>query len=45
VFSAGLEPGQLNSLAVQVMAEEGLDTSEQQPQSVFELLRQGRLFD
>ncbi|ADK85999.1 Protein-tyrosine phosphatase, low molecular weight [Desulfarculus baarsii DSM 2075] len=45
VDSAGLEPTQLNPLAVEVMAEEGLDISEQRPQSVFELYRQGNLYD
>ena len=45
VESAGLDPTQLNPLAVEVMAEEGLDISDQKPQSVFDLYRAGRLYD
>ncbi|MDY6994500.1 MAG: arsenate reductase ArsC [Pseudomonadota bacterium] len=44
VESAGLEPGQLNPLAVQVMQEVGIDIAHQQPQSVFELVKTGKLF-
>ncbi len=43
--SAGFEPGPLNPLAVEVMAEEGLDISHKQAQSVFELFKQGRIFE
>lgn len=45
VESAGLEPGPLNPLAVEVMAEEGLDISHNQARSVFELFREGRVFE
>ncbi|MFH1059518.1 MAG: arsenate reductase ArsC [Pseudomonadota bacterium] len=45
VDSAGFKPGPLNPLAVQVMAEDGIDISGQLPQSVFDLYRQGRLYD
>jgi arsenate reductase len=45
VDSAGFKPEPLNPLAVQVMAEEGIDISGQRPQSVFELYRQGKLYD
>lgn len=44
--SAGLEPaGAVNPLVVEVMREEGFDLSQKKPQSVFELFKQGRLFD
>jgi arsenate reductase len=42
--SAGLEPGKLNPLAVQVMAEAGIDISKKKTQSVFDVFRSGRLF-
>ena len=35
VESAGLEPTELNPLAVAVMREAGIDISDQKPQSVF----------
>jgi len=44
VESAGLEPGQLNPLAVQVMQEVGIDIAHQQPQSVFKVVKTGKLF-
>ena len=44
VESAGLEPGPLNPLVVEVMKEDGLDLSDKQARSVFELFRQGRIF-
>jgi len=44
VESAGFEPGPLNPLAVEVMKEEGIDISHKQSQSVFELFKQGRIF-
>ena len=37
--SAGLEPGQLNPLAVQVMDEIGIDISNNKTQAVFDVLR------
>jgi arsenate reductase len=45
VDSAGLEPGPLNPLAVAAMSEIGIDISGQKTQSVFELFKQGKLFD
>ncbi|MFZ0133317.1 MAG: arsenate reductase ArsC, partial [Desulfobacterales bacterium] len=46
VESAGLEPAEaVNPLVVRVMGEVGFDLSEKKPQNVFELFRQGRLYD
>jgi arsenate reductase len=46
VESAGLEPASaVNPLVVEVMKEDGFDLSAKRPQSVFELFKQGRLFD
>ena len=45
VQSAGFQPAPLNPLAVEVMAEDGLDISGQTAQSVFRLFQEGRLFD
>ena len=42
--SAGLEPGQLNPLAVQVMNEVGIDISHRTTQAVFDLFKSGELF-
>src|SRR5947207_11489152 len=42
--SAGLEPGQLNPLAVQVMDEEGIDISNNKTQAVFDVFKSGELF-
>ena len=44
VDSAGLEPTELNPLAVAVMKEAGIDISDQKPQSVFGLFQQGKLY-
>ena len=44
VESAGLEPTELNPLAVAVMREAGIDISDQKPQSVFGLFKQGKLY-
>jgi len=43
-MSAGLEPGDLNPLAVEVMREVGVDIAGKPTQSVFELFRSGKLF-
>lgn len=43
--SAGLEPGVLNPLAVEVMREIGIDISQKKTQGVFDLFKQGRLFN
>ncbi len=42
--SAGLEPGALNPLVVEVMKETGTDISRNATKSVFDFLRQGKLF-
>lgn len=43
--SAGLEPGVLNPYVVKVMAEEGIDISGNKTKSVFDIFKQGRLFN
>lgn len=43
--SAGLEPGPLNPLAVEVMKEAGIDISMNQAKSVFGLYKEGRLYN
>jgi len=45
VFSAGLEPGILNPLAVEIMHEMGVDISANQTKSVFDFFKRGELFD
>lgn len=45
VESAGLDPTALNPLVVAVMAEEGIDLSAKRTRRVFDLYRDGRLFD
>ncbi|MDA8126166.1 MAG: arsenate reductase ArsC [Deltaproteobacteria bacterium] len=42
--SAGLEPGTLNPLVVQVMAEAGIDISKNRTKSVFAMVQSGELF-
>ena len=42
--SAGLEPGVLNPLAVEVMKEIGIDISRKQTKSAFDLFKKGELF-
>ena len=42
--SAGLEPGTLNPLVVEVMREAGYDISGNPVDSVFDFFRQGRLY-
>ena len=42
--SAGLEPGALNPLAVEVMREAGLDISSNRTKSVFDLFKVGKHF-
>ena len=44
-FSAGLEPGTLNPIAVKALAEEGIDISRNETKSVFDLYRSGALFN
>lgn len=45
VESAGLEPTEINPLVIEVMKEEGIDLSEATTQSVFELFKDGKLYD
>lgn len=42
--SAGIEPGTLNPLAVQVMKEDGIDISTNKTKDVFEFLKRGKLY-
>ena len=42
--SAGLEPGVLNPLAVEVMQEMGIDISGNQTKDVFDLFKKGELY-
>jgi arsenate reductase (thioredoxin) len=42
--SAGLDPGELNALAVEVMAEIGIDISQNKTKSVFEVWKSGETF-
>lgn len=42
--SAGLEPGSLNPLAIEVMKEEGIDISNNPTRDVFDLFKQSRHF-
>jgi arsenate reductase len=42
--SAGLEPGKLNPLVVEVMKEIGIDISNNKTKSAFNLFKQGRMF-
>jgi arsenate reductase len=45
VESAGLEPGKLNPLAVEVMGEIGIDISQNITKSVFDFYKQGKRYD
>lgn len=42
--SAGLEPGNLNPLAVEVLQEIGIDISKNKTQAVFDVFKAGQLF-
>jgi arsenate reductase (thioredoxin) len=42
--SAGLEPGTINPLVIQVMQEVGIDLSQKKTQAVFDVWKSGRLF-
>jgi arsenate reductase (thioredoxin) len=42
--SAGLEAGELNPLAVQVMNEVGIDISNNETQAVFDVFKRGQIF-
>lgn len=43
--SAGLEPGKINPLVVEVMREIGVDLSQKGTRDVFEVYRQGKQYD
>jgi len=43
--SAGLEPGKLNPIAVEVMKEIGIDISNNATKSVFDFIKQGKQYD
>jgi arsenate reductase len=43
--SAGLEPGTLNPYVVEVMKEKGIDIGGNQTKSVFDIFKQGRLYN
>ncbi len=43
--SAGLEPGKLNPVVVGAMRQAGIDISGNKTKSVFEMYKQGRVFD
>ena len=46
IESAGLEPSErVNPLVVEVMKEEGFDLSDKIPRSVFELFKEGKLYN
>ncbi|MHC1791290.1 arsenate reductase ArsC [Solidesulfovibrio sp.] len=45
VESAGMTPTVINPLVVAVMAEEGIDLSGKKTRKVFDLFKEGRLFD
>jgi arsenate reductase (thioredoxin) len=42
--SAGLEPGTINPLVVEVMREAGIDLSQKKTQAVFDVWKAGKLF-
>jgi arsenate reductase len=42
--SAGLEPGKLNPLVVEVMKEVGIDLSNNETKSVFDFFKQGKFY-
>ena len=42
--SAGLEPGKLNPLAVEVLREKGIDISNNQTRAVFDVFKSAELF-
>jgi len=45
VESAGLEPGMLNQIVVEVMKEIGIDISDNKTKSVFDFYKQGKLYN
>ena len=45
VESAGLEPGKLNPIVVEVMKEVGIDISQNNTKSAFDFFKQGKQYD
>ena len=45
VESAGLEPGKLNPIVVDVMKEVGIDISQNKTKSAFDFFKQGKQYD
>jgi arsenate reductase (thioredoxin) len=45
VESAGIQPGKLNPIVVDVMREAGLDISQNKTKGVFDLYQQGKQYD
>lgn len=45
VMSAGLEPGRLNPVVIEIMKEKGIDISSNKTKSVFDLYRDNFTFD
>ncbi|MGD1083430.1 MAG: arsenate reductase ArsC [Verrucomicrobiota bacterium] len=43
-FSAGLEPGRLNPVVVEVMREIGIDISRNKTKAVFDMFKAGKMF-
>jgi len=43
--SAGLEPGKLNPLAIEAMADMGIDISKNPTKRVFDMFKEGRIFN
>ncbi len=45
VESAGIEPGKLNPIVIEVLKEIGIDISDKKTQAVFDKLQQGKLYN
>mgnify|MGYP000392138826 CR=1 FL=1 len=45
VESAGLEPGKLNPIVIEAMQEAGIDISQNKTKSVFDLYKQGKIYN
>ncbi len=45
VMSAGIEPGELNPVVVELLKEDGIDITEKQTRSAFDLHKSGYTFD
>ncbi len=45
VESAGVEPGQLNSVVIEVLKEEGINITGKQTKAVFDLYKNGNRYD